>query len=115
MSYEEELANHFGLQRRAGIGNDASLSVRAEGNAGQLVSSDITKFVCRPCSDLGKATSIVPLMARDDRTAAVGVDGVTWYEYERNVETNIADLHDRIHRGAYRAQPSRRVWPVFFR
>jgi RNA-directed DNA polymerase len=44
------------------------------------------------------------------RTAAVGVDGVTWHEYERNLEANLADLHDRIHRGAYRAQPSRRVW-----
>ncbi len=44
------------------------------------------------------------------KTAAVGVDGVTWHEYERNLETNIADLHDRIHRGAYRAQPSRRAW-----
>jgi group II intron reverse transcriptase/maturase len=44
------------------------------------------------------------------KTAAVGVDGVTWGEYERNVEANIADLHDRIHRGAYRAKPSRRSW-----
>ena len=44
------------------------------------------------------------------KTAAVGVDGVTWHEYERNVEANIADLHDRIHRGAYRAKPSRRAW-----
>ncbi len=44
------------------------------------------------------------------RHAAVGVDGVTWHEYERNVEENIRDLHDRVHRGAYRAQPSRRVW-----
>ncbi len=44
------------------------------------------------------------------KTAAVGVDGVTWQEYERNLEANIADLHDRIHRGAYRAQPSRRAW-----
>ncbi len=44
------------------------------------------------------------------KTAAVGVDKVTWHEYERNVEANIADLHDRIHRGAYRARPSRRVW-----
>jgi hypothetical protein len=42
--------------------------------------------------------------------AAVGVDGVSWYDYERNVEINIADLHGRIHRGAYRALPSRRVW-----
>ena len=44
------------------------------------------------------------------KTAAVGVDGVTWHEYERNVEANIVDLHDRIHRGAYRARPSRRAW-----
>ena len=44
------------------------------------------------------------------KTAAVGVDQVTWQEYERDVEANIADLHDRIHRGAYRAKPSRRVW-----
>ena len=44
------------------------------------------------------------------KQAAVGVDGVTWYEYEQNVEANIADLHGRMHRGAYRAKPSRRVW-----
>jgi hypothetical protein len=44
------------------------------------------------------------------KTAAVGVDGVTWQEYEQNLEVNIADLHDRVHRGAYRAQPSRRSW-----
>lgn len=44
------------------------------------------------------------------KTAAIGVDGVTWQEYERDLEANIADLHDRIHRGAYRARPSRRVW-----
>lgn len=44
------------------------------------------------------------------KTAAVGIDGVTWHGYERNLEANIADLHDRIHRGAYRAKPSRRVW-----
>lgn len=44
------------------------------------------------------------------KTAAVGVDGVTWQDYEQNLEANIADLHDRIHRGAYRAKPSRRRW-----
>jgi RNA-directed DNA polymerase len=44
------------------------------------------------------------------KTAAVGVDGVTWHEYERDLEASIADLHDRIHRGAYRAKPSRRAW-----
>ena len=44
------------------------------------------------------------------KTAAVGVDGVTWHEYEQNLEANIRDLHGRVHRGAYRAKPSRRVW-----
>jgi RNA-directed DNA polymerase len=44
------------------------------------------------------------------RQAAPGVDRVTWGEYEEGVEVRIADLHDRIHRGAYRAQPSRRVY-----
>jgi group II intron reverse transcriptase/maturase len=44
------------------------------------------------------------------KTAAVGMDQVTWHDYERNLEVNIADLHGRIHRGAYRAKPSRRTW-----
>ena len=43
------------------------------------------------------------------KTAAVGIDQVTWHEYERNVEANIEDLHARIHRGAYRAKPSLRI------
>lgn len=44
------------------------------------------------------------------REAAPGVDRVTWSEYEEGVGVRITDLHDRIHRGAYRAQPSRRVY-----
>ena len=44
------------------------------------------------------------------RTAAPGVDGTTWQEYEDGLECRLADLHARIHRGAYRAQPSRRVY-----
>ena len=44
------------------------------------------------------------------RNAAPGVDGVTWQEYETGVEGRLADLHSRMHRGAYRAQPSRRVY-----
>jgi hypothetical protein len=43
------------------------------------------------------------------KTAAVGVDEVTWQDYERNLEANLGDLQGRIHRGAYRAKPSRRV------
>ena len=43
-------------------------------------------------------------------SAAPGVDGLTWWDYEQNLEHNLEDLHARIHRGAYRALPSRRVY-----
>ena len=44
------------------------------------------------------------------RKASPGVDGVTWQEYETGLEDRLIDLHGRVHRGAYRAQPSRRVY-----
>jgi RNA-directed DNA polymerase len=44
------------------------------------------------------------------RRAAPGIDGVTWREYEPGLEDRLIDLHDRVHRGAYQAQPSRRVY-----
>jgi group II intron reverse transcriptase/maturase len=44
------------------------------------------------------------------RSAAPGVDGVTWQEYGHDLGERIADLHGRVHRGAYRAQPSKRAW-----
>ena len=40
---------------------------------------------------------------------AAGVDGVTWEEYEEGVEERLLDLNDRVHKGTYRAKPSRRV------
>jgi len=42
--------------------------------------------------------------------AAPGVDGVTWQDYGEDLEANLRDLHARVHRGAYRARPSRRVY-----
>ena len=42
------------------------------------------------------------------RKAAPGVDGMTWRTYEADLDQNLAALHDKVHRGAYRAQPSRR-------
>jgi RNA-directed DNA polymerase len=44
------------------------------------------------------------------KQAAPGVDGMTWEDYGQALEARLADLHGRVHRGAYRAQPSRRVW-----
>ena len=44
------------------------------------------------------------------KDAAPGADGLTWQDYEADLDRNIEDLHDRVHRGAYRAQPSRRLY-----
>jgi len=44
------------------------------------------------------------------KKAAPGVDGVTWREYGESLGGRISDLHGQIHRGAYQAQPSKRVW-----
>ena len=44
------------------------------------------------------------------KEAAPGVDGVRWAAYEDGLEARLAELKDRVHRGAYRAQPSRRIY-----
>src|SRR3954454_14253430 len=44
------------------------------------------------------------------RDAAPGVDGMTWQEYETSLDEKLADLHSRIHRGTYQAQPSKRAY-----
>ena len=44
------------------------------------------------------------------RKAAPGVDGVTWEDYEADLEPRLEGLHRRVHRGAYRPQPSRRTY-----
>jgi RNA-directed DNA polymerase len=44
------------------------------------------------------------------RGAVPGVDGMTWREYETDLETRVTQLHGRLHRGTYRAQPSKRAY-----
>jgi len=44
------------------------------------------------------------------KSAAAGIDGLTWQDYEADLERKLEDLHARVHRGAYRALPSRRVY-----
>ena len=44
------------------------------------------------------------------RNAAAGVDGLTWHAYAQDRQAHLTDLHDRLHRGAYRAMPSRRQY-----
>ena len=42
--------------------------------------------------------------------AATGVDGVTWQAYGHDLEANLRELHARVHRGSYRARPTRRAY-----
>src|SRR5678815_129832 len=44
------------------------------------------------------------------REAVPGVDGVTWRQYFTDHDTRLATLHERVHRGTYRAQPSKRAY-----
>src|SRR5215471_16506972 len=39
-----------------------------------------------------------------------GIDGLTWQTYATDLEQNLIDLRARVHRGAYRARPSRRTY-----
>ena len=44
------------------------------------------------------------------KSAAPGVDEMTWIEYAAGLEENLSDLHSRVQSGAYRALPSRRTY-----
>jgi len=42
--------------------------------------------------------------------ARPGVDEMTWTEYGKGLKERLIDLHERVHRGSYRAQPSLRTY-----
>lgn len=44
------------------------------------------------------------------RDAAAGVDGMTWHQYETDLEERLPELYRRVHAGTYRAQPSKRTF-----
>jgi RNA-directed DNA polymerase len=44
-----------------------------------------------------------------ERDSAPGIDGVAWQTYGENLEEKLKELHDRVHRGRYRARPARRT------
>lgn len=59
-SYSEDLASHTGLELYAGDGNVAGVAT-TEVYAGELLSSEITFFVRRPCLCCGKTTHLVAI------------------------------------------------------
>src|SRR5262245_8500218 len=44
------------------------------------------------------------------RDSAAGIDGVTWQAYGENLAAKLTALHDRMHKGSYRARPARRTY-----
>jgi len=100
-------------------GNTAS-ETRPGRSAGQGVSSELDRVrqVARQDKDV-RFTALLHHVTVDRLreayrairpNAAAGVDGVTWRDYGLDLEGNLRDLHARVHRGAYRARPSRRVF-----
>src|SRR5438445_5228940 len=100
-------------------GNTAS-ETRPGRSAGLGVSSDLDggREVARKARDV-RFTALLHHVTVDrlreayraiSPNAAAGVDGVTWRDYGLDLEENLRDLHARVHRGAYRARPSRRVF-----
>ncbi len=100
-------------------GNTASES-RPGRSAGMGVSSDLDRVrqLARTDKDV-RFTALLHHVSVDrlreayraiSPNAAAGVDGVTWRDYGLDLEANLLDLHARVHRGAYRARPTRRVF-----
>jgi RNA-directed DNA polymerase len=107
------------VEGRGSAKENAASATRAGHSAGQGVSSGLDRV--RRAAQQDREARFTALLHHVDvdrlraayralnPRAATGVDGVTWQEYGRDLEGNLKDLHARLHRGAYRAKPSRRV------
>jgi RNA-directed DNA polymerase len=112
-------AAEAGEERGPAKGNAAS-ETRPGHSAGNGVSSELDRVRQVAVRDkdarftaLLHHVSVHRLMrAFDDlkKSAAPGVDGVTWQAYEQDLHENLRDLHERVQSGRYRASPSRRVY-----
>ena len=107
------------VERRAGPeGNPGSQSTRRAQDRGSVsqAADRIRQYVQR--EPRARLTTLLHHVTVDalrwaffelKKTASAGVDGMTWTRYADGLEGRLADLHDRVHSGAYRATPSRRV------
>ena len=108
------------VEGRGSAKGNAASETRSGLRAGPSVSSDLDRVrrVAQKDKD-AKFTALLHHVVVDRLRAAYlalkpkaapGVDGVTWAEYGLDLEANLRDLHARVHRGSYRAMPSRRVF-----
>src|ERR1700736_5429947 len=64
----------------------------------------------RRSSPRSSTTSVSITSRRHSLNSRRMLHGLTCRDYEQHLERNLEDLHARVHRGAYRALPSRRVY-----
>src|SRR6478672_9340976 len=108
------------VERRGGTKENADLQSTVRTQSREAVSqaqARIREAVIR--NRQGKLTALLHHINIDvlrasffglKKTAAPGVDEMTWTEYAKQLEANLLDLHARVHTGAYRALPSRRKY-----
>jgi RNA-directed DNA polymerase len=108
------------VERRGGTKENADLQSTVRTQSREAVSqaqARIREAVIR--NRQGKLTALLHHINIDvlrasffglKKTAAPGVDEMTWTEYAKHLEANLLDLHARGHTGAYRALPSRRKY-----
>lgn len=108
------------VERRGGTKENAELqsTVRTQSRAAvSQAQARIREAVIRNRQD--KLTALLHRLTVDvlrasffglKKSAAPGVDEVTWTEYAEDLEVNLSDLHARVQTGAYRALPSRRTY-----
>ena len=107
------------VERRAGAKGNAEQerTLRTQGREGAPQGLDRVRQAARQ----GKETQFTALLHHVDvdrlrdafyalkRDAAPGVDGLTWRDYEADLDSKLADLCDRVHKGGpYHPLPSRR-------
>ena len=108
------------VERRGGAKENADLQSTVRMQSREAVSqaqARIREAVIR--NRQGKLTALLHRINIDvlrasffglKKTAAPGVDEMTWTEYAKHLEANLLDLRARVHTGAYRALPSRRKY-----
>ena len=70
--------------------------------ANTVVFSWIQAVVFNPIAGVHLASDLHLIEPKSDAGMYLGV---SWQEYETDLDEKLADLHSRIHRGTYRAQP----------
>ena len=92
-------------RRTQGRGSVSQRLDRVRKAAGQMKKEKFTALLHHIDEDL-----LLESFLALKRHASAGVDKVTWEDYDAQLQDNLQDLHKRVHSGAYRAQPVRRVY-----